>query len=124
LVSNGCVVRGMVEQCVLSPGVYVSPGAIVRRSVILDDTWIGPGALVDMAILDTNVVVGSGAMVGCGEDFTPNLAQPEWLDSGITVVGERARIPAGARLGRNVMIHPDRSEGDFADPVVASGATV
>jgi glucose-1-phosphate adenylyltransferase len=124
LVSNGCVVRGTVDRCVLSPGVYVSPGATVRRAVILDDTWIGPGALVDMAILDTNVVVGSGAMVGCGEDFTPNLAQPEWLNSGITVVGERARIPAGARLGRNIVVHPDRGEADFADLIGPSGATV
>ena len=53
LISNGCVVRGTVEESVLSPGVYVSPGAIVRRSVILPDGWIGPGALVDTSILDS-----------------------------------------------------------------------
>ena len=38
LVSNGCVIRGQVERSVLSPGVYVSPGAVVRESVIINDT--------------------------------------------------------------------------------------
>jgi glucose-1-phosphate adenylyltransferase len=66
LVSNGCVIRGSVEHCVLSPGVYVSPGAMVREAVILNDTWIGPGALVDTAILDADVVIGTGVVVGHG----------------------------------------------------------
>jgi glucose-1-phosphate adenylyltransferase len=124
LVSNGCVIRGMVEHSVLSPGVYVSPGAVVRESVIIRDAWIGPGAVIDRAILDADVVVGPGAVVGHGDDFTPNREQPDRLNTGITVVGERVRIPPAARLGRNVLINPGRSEDDFADPVVPSGATV
>ena len=42
MVSNGCVVRGMVDNSVLSPGVYVSPGAVVKDSVVMNDAWIGP----------------------------------------------------------------------------------
>lgn len=124
LVSNGCVIRGIVEHSVLSPGVYVSPGAVVREAVILNDTWIGPGALVDSAILDADVVVGPGAVVGHGEDGTPNQRLPDRLNTGITVVGERARIPGGFRLGRNVLVCPDRTEGDFPEPVISSGETV
>jgi glucose-1-phosphate adenylyltransferase len=124
LISNGCVVRGTVEESVLSPGVHVLPGAIVRRSIVLADTWIGPGALVDTSIVDTNVVIGSGAVVGHGDDRTPNVTQPKWLDSGITVIGERARIPAGACLGRNVMVQSGRSEDDFVSLDVPSGGTV
>jgi glucose-1-phosphate adenylyltransferase len=30
IICNGCTIRGTVERSVLSPGVYVSPGAIVR----------------------------------------------------------------------------------------------
>jgi glucose-1-phosphate adenylyltransferase len=124
LVSNGCVIRGTVEHSVLSPGVYVSPGAMVRESVIISDAWIGPGAVIDRAILDADVVVGPGAIVGYGDDYTPNREQPDRLNTGITVVGERVRIPPGVRLGRNVLINPGRSEDDFADPVVPSGGTV
>jgi glucose-1-phosphate adenylyltransferase len=124
LVSNGCVIRGTVEHCVLSPGVYVSPGAVVREAVILNDTWIGPGALVDTAILDANVVIGTGVVVGQGDDNTPNQELPDQLNTGITVVGQRARIPGGFRLGRNVLVHPDRTETDFAEPVIFSGESV
>jgi len=124
LVSNGCVIRGTVEHSVLSPGVYVSPGAVVRESIVLNDTWIGPGALVDTSILDADVVVGPGAMIGHGDDYTPNHDLPDRLNTGITIVGERARIPGGYRLGRNVLVHSDRSEGDFAEPVIGSGQTV
>jgi glucose-1-phosphate adenylyltransferase len=124
LVSNGCVIRGTIEHSVLSPGVYVSPGAVVRESVILNDTWIGPGAVIDTAILDADVIVGSGALVGYGDDKTPNHELPDRLNTGITVIGERARIPGGFRLGRNVLVHPDRVENDFHDPAITSGATI
>lgn len=124
LVSNGCVIRGTVEHSVLSPGVYVSPGAVVRESVILNDTWIGPGALIEMAILDAEVVVGPGAVVGHGDANTPNQEQPDRLNTGITVIGERAQIPGGFRLGRNVLVRPERMESDFPEPVIPSGATI
>jgi glucose-1-phosphate adenylyltransferase len=124
LISNGCVIRGTVEHSVLSPGVYVSPGAIIRESVILTDTWIGPGALIDRAILDADVVVGPSAVIGYGEDYTPNRELPDRLNTGITVIGERSRIPGGVRVGRNVLIQPDRAESDFPEPLVSSGGTV
>jgi glucose-1-phosphate adenylyltransferase len=124
LVSNGCVIRGRVEHSVLSPGVYVSPGAVVRESVILNDTWIGPGTLIDMAIVDAEAVVGPGAIVGFGDDYSPNQKQPDRLNTGISVVGERARIPGGVRLGRNVVVYPDRTESDFPEVLVPSGETV
>jgi len=124
LVSNGCVIWGIVERSVLSPGVHVSPGAVVREAVILNDTWIGPGAAVDRSVLDANVVIESGAVVGHGDDYTPNQQFPDRLNTGITVVGERACIPSGCRLGRNVLVRPDRAEGDFPDKVIASGETV
>jgi glucose-1-phosphate adenylyltransferase len=124
LVSNGCVIRGRVEHSVLSPGVYVSPGAIVRESVILNDTWIGPGTVIDTAIVDADAVVGPGAIVGFGDDYSPNHKQPDRLNTGITVVGERARIPGGVRLGRNVVVYPDRAESDFPEVLVPSGETV
>jgi glucose-1-phosphate adenylyltransferase len=124
LVSNGCVIRGRVEHSVLSPGVYVSHGAVVRESVVINDTWIGPGVVIDRAILDAEVVVGPGTIVGYGDDYTPNREQPDRLNTGITVVGERVRIPAGARLGRNVLINPGKSENDFSDLVIPSGGTV
>mgnify|MGYP000101642048 CR=1 FL=1 len=125
LISNGCVIRGIVTNSVLSPGVYVSPGAMVKDSVIMNDTWIGPGALVDKVIIDKQVVIGAGAIVGEGDEKIANEQMPDKLTHGITVIGKNARVPDGAHIGRNVLINSGCDEPDFpADKIVADGKTV
>lgn len=125
IVCNGCSVRGTVERSVLSPGVYVSPGAIVRDSVVMNDTWIGPGAVLDRVIIDKQVVVGAGARVGFGDDLTVlNAQQPDKLSTGISVIGKSAHIPPGISIGRNVVINADRDTEDFPGGDVASGETI
>jgi glucose-1-phosphate adenylyltransferase len=124
LVSNGCVIRGRVERSVLSPGVYVSPGAVIRESVIINDTWIGPGAIVERTIIDENAVIGAGTHLGYGEDMTPNHQMPDKLNTGITVVGAGAQVPGGLFIGRNVLIRSGRLESDFPGKEIASGETV
>ena len=127
LMCNGCVVRGQVERSVLSPGVYVSPGAVVRDSVVMNDAWIGPGAVLDKVVVDKEAVVGSGALVGFGSDLdTVNKLDPDKLFTGITVIGKGAHIPANVRVGRNVLINAARDDEDFAafGDHVPSGETV
>jgi glucose-1-phosphate adenylyltransferase len=125
LISNGCVIRGMVTNSVLSPGVYVSPGAVVKNSVVMNDTWIGPGAVIDKVVIDKQAVVGAGAVIGTGDESVVNEQMPDRLSFGITVVGKNAFIPDSARVGRNVLINSGRDEGDFpADKIVADGKTV
>jgi glucose-1-phosphate adenylyltransferase len=124
LISNGCVIRGTVIHSVLSPGVYVSPGAVVKDSVILGDTWIGPGAVIDRSILDANVIVGGGVFVGTGDDETANHLMPDKLNSGITVIGEGTSIPAGKKIGRNVLISTFVLDEDFPEGHINSGETI
>ena len=77
LISHGCVINGMVVNSVLSPGVQVDVGAVVRDSIVMFDSVIRSGAVVDRAILDKEVVVGSGAIVGDGPyDDRPNKQEP------------------------------------------------
>ncbi len=126
LVSNGCTIQGTVVHSVLSPGVFVSPGAVVRESVIMNDTFIGPGAVLDKVVVDKQVVVSAGVHLGDGDDLTiPNAEMPDKLNTGITVVGKGAYIPAKVRIGRNVLIDADVSEDVFENvPEVPSGASV
>jgi len=109
---------------VISPGAYVSEGAVVRDSVIMNDTWIGPGAQVDSAVIDKEVYVAEDVIVGHGDDNTPNQELPNALNTGLTVIGKGAHLPRGARLGRNVVIQPFRQEGEFAGLEVESGKTI
>ena len=98
LISHGCMINGTVVNSVLSPGVRVDVGAVVRDSIVMFDCVIRSGAVVDRSILDKEVVVGQGAIVGDGPDFdTPNRQEPGRLNTGITVVGKRAIIPRGTR---------------------------
>ena len=126
LISHGCQVWGTVERSVLSPGVRVDPGAIVRDSIVMFDTVIRAGAVLDRAIIDKEVSIGPNAVIGLGNDYeTANRQEPGRLNTGITVVGKRAVIPAGVRLGRNVKILEGVRPSDFGGRrTVASGGTV
>jgi glucose-1-phosphate adenylyltransferase len=124
LVSHGCFIRGTVERSILSPGVVVLEGAVVRDSVVMTDSQIGPGAVVDRCIIDKEVVIGAGARLGVGDDDTPNWTEPERLNTGITLVGRNARVPGGITAGRNVLIAPNVAERHFTSAEIVSGESV
>ena len=125
LISHGCIIDGTVVNSVLSPGVRVDVGAVVRDSIVMFDSVIRAGAVVDRAILDKEVVVGQGAIVGEGPyDAPPNKQEPGRLNTGITVVGKRSVVPRGARLGRNVKVGGDVRSADFRSRVVRAGESV
>ena len=125
LISHGCVIDGTVVNSVLSPGVRVDVGAVVRDSIVMFDSVIRSGAVVDRSILDKEVVVGPGAIIGDGPyDDRPNRGEPNRLNTGITVVGKRAIVPRGARIGRNVKIGADVRATDFLKRVIKSGDSV
>jgi glucose-1-phosphate adenylyltransferase len=125
MVSHGCVVDGTVEHSILSPGVRIGRGAEVRNSIVMFDTVVADGAVVDMAIVDKDCFIGPRAAVGSGDDLRPNRHEPERLYAGITLVGKRARVPAGVSIGRNCRIDPRTQEADFKGRrVIRSGETV
>ncbi len=125
LISNGCVVDGVVERSVLSPYVEVGSGAVVRDSIVFNGTVIEEGAVVDHAILDKEVIVGAESLVGAGDDNTCNQRFPSIYDSGLTVIGKNSVIPRGTSIGRNACIFPDVTDPRaFHDREVASGETI
>jgi glucose-1-phosphate adenylyltransferase len=73
-------------------------------------------------ISDKRTVFGKGCQVGVG-DAVPSEELPSSLTGGSTVVGMDARIPAGARIGRNCVIHPEAGEKEITAPV-PSGKSV
>ena len=74
LIAHGCIIKGQVEHSVLSPGVVVEAGAVVRDSIVLFDVVIGAGSVVDRAILDKEVVVGQNCRIGGGRRGDPEPA--------------------------------------------------
>jgi len=124
ILSSGCIINGDVQNSVLSPGVFVEEGATVVDSILFDDCHISTGALVHRSILDKLAFVGAHSHVGWGDDYTPNQEEPEVLNSGITIVGKRARIPNNIRIGRNCIVGPGVREEDLPGDYIASGSSI
>ncbi len=124
MISHGCQIYGTVIHSVLSPGVVVEEGAIVRDSIIMFDTFVGRNTVIDRAVIDKEVVIGPDSVIGQGEDNTPNKLEPSRLNTGITIIGKRAQLPAGLKVGRNVKLGTNLRPEDFPSLELASGETV
>lgn len=63
MISDGCQILGTVINSVVSRGVHIDRGAIVKDSIVMQDTEIMEHARVENAILDKDVIVRSGREV-------------------------------------------------------------
>jgi glucose-1-phosphate adenylyltransferase len=91
VLSEGCVIEGTVEHSVLSPGVHVGPGAVVRYAIVMHDTVVEERAVVENAILDADVAVGARARVGQLRRQAPTLNERE--PDPLTIVTQGVHIP-------------------------------
>ncbi len=64
LVSEGCKINGTVINSILSGGVVVEAGAVVKDSIIMEDVTVSAGASVFTAIVDSETIIESGASIG------------------------------------------------------------
>ena len=88
VITEGCEIYGTVINSVLSAGVVVERGAVVRDSVILSNVTVKADAIVDYSIIDSDTVVGKGASIG----------KPIGESKGITLVGGGLDIPAEVEI--------------------------
>ena len=70
MVCNGCQILGRVENSILSPGVTVGAGAVVRDSILLPDSTVGEGARVERTILNERSSIAPGETVGKADKIT------------------------------------------------------
>ncbi|MBR2374965.1 MAG: glucose-1-phosphate adenylyltransferase subunit GlgD [Clostridia bacterium] len=64
LISDGCVIEGVVENSILFRGVKVGKGAIVKNSIVMQDNIIGANTSLDCVITDKNVVISDKKTLG------------------------------------------------------------
>lgn len=100
LVASGCHIDGEVTGSVLSPGVVVEAGAVVRGSVLLDGAYVEAGALVETSVLDCAVRVGRKAVVGAG------VRRRRPKDDDIVLVGQDAVVGAGVVVEAGGRLEP------------------
>lgn len=124
LVSNGCIIEGEVINSVLSPGVHVGRGAVVRDSIVMLDSSIGSQTVVDRCIVDARVTIGANAQLGVGDDTVRNSTEPSHFSDGLSVIGTGAQLPDGVMVGRHCRIDPEVVPDDLPGAEIKSGATV
>lgn len=117
LISPGCVIRGRVENSVLSPRVWVDEQAIVRNSIIMENTYIGRYSVVERCVLDEEVNIGEYCYIGFSASSMP-------VDRDITVLGKGVIVPTHTAIGRNCKIMPDVRPSDFINNVIKPGAVM
>ncbi len=87
-ISEGCCIYGSVENSILSPGVIIEAGAVVKDSVVMADTVVKKNAAVYTSIIDSSVTVNEGVVVGtdgAGKDAITVVAKG-------TVVAENTTV--------------------------------
>lgn len=117
LISTGCVIKGRIENSILSPGVFVEESATVRNSIIMANTRVGYHSVVDHCIIDEGVQIGRFCYIGFGSRLLTG-------DSDITVLGKNVIVPPHTAIGRKCKVLPTVGPGDFESNMVPSGTIV
>ena len=69
LIVEGCIVKGEVTHSVLSMGVRIGKGSVVKDSIIMANTVIGENCIVNKAMIGQNSFIGDGVNVGDGKEI-------------------------------------------------------
>lgn len=116
VISPGCVIKGRVENSVLSPDVSVEEGAVVRNSVLMTGSSVGEGSLVDGCLIGEDVHVEKFCTLGDGGAAAGKIGN-------LVGYGNRATAPRPTVIGSGNTVLPDRVSGGFivarTDSIVA-----
>ena len=123
IIGNGAEIYGEVHNCIISSGVVIGEGAVVRDSIIMRDAQIGQGCVIDKAIIAENTKIGDHAVLGIGSDV-PNRLKPAIYSFGLVTIGENSVIPESVQIGKNTAISGVTSREDYPDGVLESGKTL
>lgn len=93
LITEGCEIDGTVENCVLSAGVKIRAGAVVRDSVLMEDVVIGEGSTVSYSMIAEGVQVGKNCTIGA----------PKETARGVTVVANIVGVSDGTTVEDGAM---------------------
>ncbi|MDO4813734.1 MAG: glucose-1-phosphate adenylyltransferase subunit GlgD [Gemella sp.] len=76
VLADGCTIKGMVENSVISRGVVVEEGAVVRNSIIMNGCVIGKNTNINHTIMDRRAKVSEGVAVS-GTATEPYIVHKE-----------------------------------------------
>ncbi len=69
IVADGCIIEGSIENCIISRGVKVGKGCIIKNSIIMQDTEIMRNVNLNHVILDKDVIVRENRQLAGHETY-------------------------------------------------------
>lgn len=69
LIADGCVIDGIVENCVLFRGVKISKNTVVKNCILMQDTIINEDCNLSYIITDKNVIIGEERVLTGSETY-------------------------------------------------------
>ena len=124
MISPHCVIEGTIINSVLSPGVQVKKGAVVKNSILMHDCVVESRSEIDYVISDKDVTFGADCRIGTGENECPNTKTPTHLHSGLAVIGKNSILPDRLTIGRNCIIYPYMTDANFETDNIKCGSTI
>ena len=120
IVSNGAEIYGEVHNSVLSGGVIVGKGSVVRDSIVMGNVVIGENCIIDRGIIDEGTIIEDDVVIGIGGDV-PNRFKPDVYSGGLVTISAASRIPKGVKIGKNTVICGETTWSDYNESVLECG---
>ncbi len=106
LISEGCGIYGTVINSVISPGVLIENGAVVKDSVIMSNATVKAGSVVSYSIIDEGSYIGKDCTVGSEKQKAGTKK--------ISVIGADSVLPDGYEVEAGKILSADEIQGGNA----------
>lgn len=110
-ITEGCYISGVVDHSILSEGVHVESGAIVRDSVIMPNCTIGAGSIIEKTIIGPDTIIGENCTIGLKNDDENNPNHSDMCQDGIVLISGGLKISENTQISKNSMIENDIKGG-------------
>lgn len=74
-ISDGCIIEGTVENCIISRGVKVAKGAVIKNSIIMQDSVIEEAVDLSYVVFDKEVCITRGRKLIGQESYPLAIAK-------------------------------------------------
>lgn len=123
IIGEGSRIEGEVYHSVIGSNVTIGRGSVVEDSIIMSNTVVGSGCQIDKTIISEDAYVGDGVVIGKGENVI-SKEYPDLYNTGITVIGEKTKVPDGVSIGKNCALYGHLSHEDFPNNALSSGGSI
>lgn len=102
-VTEGCIIDGTVEHSVISGGVSIGAGSVVRDSVIMPGAKIGCNTTIEKCVIGSGAKIGSGAVLG-REESEDNPHKSAMCTHGIVLIESGAEVDNNSVIFKGSMV--------------------